>query len=221
MNRIKKYIIILGIFSLVTIMALMIPGIYFKHMDIMIINNVNKNEINLSNIYDNYNLSNLEKIEIMTNDPIQLLGHDTPSDENYTKVVDTLEKELKKIDKTLYENIFDMINTNYNNVRDFYIETMFLSSEDLDKSLVIRNISIETDTYSLYCYIDVYDNTLLSFSIIASDPFFASVAFDHSIRDEFAQYLKIESKYVEFIHEPNSLSMQIRLDYNKEEAVIN
>lgn len=219
MNSIKKYIIVLGVFTLVTVIALMIPSIYFHEMDNLIINNVSKDEINLGNIYDNYNLSNLEKIKIMMTDPIQLLGHDTPSEENYTNVIDNLGKELKKIDYTLYKNIYEKINTNYNKLRNFNIETNFLSSKDLDKSIVLRNISIEADSYGLYCLIDVYDNTLLSFTYISNETLFKDLSFD--LRENFAKYLEIPSGYVEFFNEPDSISLQITLDKNNKEMEYN
>lgn len=216
MNRILKYFIIMIIFFIITYAALVMPKIYFNNMDEMMLENISRNNISLSNIYDNYNLTTIDKINIIFSDHIQLLGHDSPNRENYEKTIAILDRELKKVDENLYKKIFAMIDLNFKNVMNFNIEIDFLSSEDLDKSLVLRYVNIETKDYNLYFFNDVYDDQLLAFSLDIHSNSFDDKIFD-GIEEKYSKYLNAPTRFVQGFCERNMLSFNIKTDkYNQE-----
>lgn len=193
-----KYIFVFFIFLLISFFIIKFPKTYFSFNDQRMLNNISKKSLNLENIYDNYNLTNDEKIDILFSDNYNNLTMlEVPTRENYEHNINNVKDELEKINPSLAVMFKENFMFNYENLNDINITKNYLSGDNY-KGLTIKNISYSDGVFYVVVLMDAYDNTIFSFSIYNSGLKNYILNFDETfenIDDDFIKYLNVNKKF--------------------------
>lgn len=190
-----KYIFVFLIFILISFLIINFPKTYFYFHDQNMLNHVSTNQLNLENIYDNYNLTNAEKLEILSSvDLTSFLMIEEPTREKYEQNIAAIKEEIKKINpylNTVFEEYFIL---NYDSLTVFNIERYYLSSDDY-RGLTLKSIYYSDDIFGINLIMDAYDNTIFGFSIINTGMKLYQLEIDDSLANidaDFKKYLNID-----------------------------
>ncbi len=193
-----KYIFVFLIFILISFLIINFPKTYFYFHDQKMLNNVSTNKLNLENIYDNYNLTNNEKLEILSSiDLTNFLMVDEPTREKYEQNITTIKDEMAKINPYLANFFEEYFLFDYNNLTAFSIEKYYLSSSDY-RGLTLKNIYYSNDIFDIELIMDAYDSTIFSLSINNIGIQKYSLKPNDSltnIGDDFRKYLNIDKNF--------------------------
>lgn len=193
-----KYIFVFFIFLLISFFIIKFPKTYFSFNDQRMLNNISKKSLNLENIYDNYNLTNDEKIDILFSDNYNNLTMlEVPTRENYEHNINNVKDELEKINPSLAAMFKENFMFEYENLNDINITKNYLSGDNY-KGLTIKNISYSDAVFYVVVLMDAYDNTIFSFSVYNSGVKNYILNFDASfetIDDDFRKYLNVNKKF--------------------------
>lgn len=163
-NKIK-YILVFLIFILISFIIITFPKIYFHFHDQNMLNHVNIKQLNLENIYDNYNLTNDEKLNILLSGYANnFLMLEYPTRESYEYNITNVKDEIGKINKSLSSIFDEYFLFNYDDLTSFNIEKIYLSSNDY-RGLTLTNIFYSNDAFEINVVMDAYDNTIFGLSI--------------------------------------------------------
>lgn len=186
-----KYVLVITIFVIVSIIIIRFPSFYFDVYDKNSTNKYQIDKINLSNNNDSYHLSNNEKIGIMMNSEGKYFSmKEEVNRKKYDQTLDAIHKELEKLDADLLKLFDEELRLDYNAIAYANFDRIYLSS-DSSNSLILRNIDYENDDYYISITMDIYDDTILRFYVYTRLD--DSLQFDDDIKiyENFKNYLDI------------------------------
>lgn len=186
-----KYVLTITIFVIISILIIIFPSFYFDLYDKNSTNKYLVDEIKLTNIYDNYHLSNNEKIEIMMkSDGKYFSMKEEVNRKKYDQTLEAVHKELEKLDANLLKFFDENLRLDYNTIAYADFNRVYLSS-DSSNSLILRNIKYENTYYYISITMDIYDDTILRFYVYTI--FDDTLQFDDDIKiyENFKKYLDI------------------------------
>lgn len=226
MMKNKKYAVVLIIFIVLTLAIIKVPSIYFASFDNKILERTDKQKINFNNIYDNYNLNNLEKIKIIAHGNQTFSHPEYASKEKFTELTNIIYDELNKINSNIGA-LYKRDLTNYNRISDFFVEKVVSSSSDFENVVNLRVVNyIIYEHFQVYAVIDAYDNTIITFSITALYGKFLNFELDDdTLIADFSSYLGVDSKYVEVYirnygdYQDMNLELSVLYDLEKEGSI--
>ncbi len=193
-----KYIFVFIIFLLISFLIINFPKIYFNLYDKKMLNTISKKELNLENIYDNYNLTNDEKIDILFSDNYSSLPMlEVPTRENYEQNINSIKDELAKINPALANIYEENFMFDYEHLSMIDITKNYLNGDNY-KGLTIKNVSYSNDVFQVYVLMDAYDNTIFSLSVYNTGIKQHKLDFATSFKNidnDFREYLNINTKF--------------------------
>lgn len=189
-----KYILVFFIFLAISFLIINFPKAYFHLHDQKMLNSVSKKSLNLENIYDNYNLTNDEKFEILfSGDYNNMQMLEVPTRENYEHNINNIKDELEKINPLLGDIYGENFMFDYRHLQDLDICKNYLNSDDYH-GLTLKNIFYSDEVFSIYVVMDAYDNTILHLNITNVGakyyPFDLKLRFEN-LENDFRKYLDV------------------------------
>ncbi|MCI9433701.1 MAG: hypothetical protein HFI86_00300 [Bacilli bacterium] len=194
-----KYILAFFIFLVISFFIINFPKAYFYLHDKKMLNSISKKSLNLENIYDNYNLTNDEKFEILFSgnyNNMQML--EVPTRENYEHNINSIKAELEKINPLLANIYEENFMFDYGYLQNFDISKNYLNSDDYH-GLTLKNVIYSNDVFSVYVVMDAYDNTIFHLNITNAGtkyyPFDIKPLFEN-LENDFRKYLNVDQNVV-------------------------
>lgn len=189
-----KYIFVFLIFIVISFLIINFPKTYFYFHDKNVLNHVSIKQLNLENIYDNYNLTNDEKLEILFSANLtHFLMVEEATREKYEQNIDVIKEEINKISPNLANVFEEYFIFNYDFLTVFNIEKYYLSSNDY-RGLTLKYIYYSNDVFGIDLVMDAYDNTIFSLSVnnIGIKEYPLNIAdYLENTADNFRKYLNI------------------------------
>ena len=189
-----KYILVFFIFLVISVFIINFPKTYFHLYDQKMLNSVSKKSLNLESIYDNYNLTNDDKFEILFSDNYNNMKMlEVPTRENYEHNINNIKDELEKINPLLGDIYEENFMFDYGHLQNFDISKNYLNSNDY-RGLTLKDIIYSNDVFSIYVMMDAYDNTIFHLNIINVGtkyyPFDIKSSFEN-LENDFRKYLNV------------------------------
>lgn len=189
-----KYILVFLSFLVISFLIINFPKAYFRLHDQKMLNSVSRKSLNLENIYDNYNLTNDEKFELLfSGDYNNMQMLEVPTRENYEHNINNIKDELEKINPLLADIYEENFMFDYEHLKNFDISKNYLNSDDY-RGLTLKDIIYSNDVFSIYVMMDAYDNTIFHLNITNVGtkyyPFDIKSPFE-SLENDFQKYLNV------------------------------
>lgn len=186
-----KYVIVIIVFVIISVIIIRFPSAYFALYDKNSTKKYQTHQVSLSNVYDNYHLSNDQKIKIMmTAEGKGFSLKEEVSKRKYNETLDEISKELEKLDVNLFKLFEEELRSDYDELLYADFNRIYISS-DSSNSLILRNINYENDNYFVSVTMDIYDNTILEFMVNTRLDYSLQYNNEIQIYDNFKKYLDI------------------------------
>lgn len=165
-NKLYTFIIV---FMLVVLIFLVLqgPNLYFQFYDKKSTQKYKIQELNLTNIYDNYHLSNKQKLDILLSEKKEeILLEEKLLAEDYKVILEDVVTELYKIDENfghlLQSYLLSSYEDNNDGIQEVFSVRSYISCNHYD-ALTIRTLYYGTSKVEIMVSMDIYDNTILNF----------------------------------------------------------
>lgn len=187
-----KYLILTLFLILFTTIILTSPHLYFLIDDQKKYQTYQINTLNLRNVYENIELSNEQKLEILEKgDTKEFVIQENIDEEEYNKIMNMITEELTKISNAAAKIFQENLQINYSELLDLEANRIYISNNNTDTISInyISFISMETE---ISIVLDSYDHTILYLSGTTQVSSFEKETEENDLQEAYTNYLKIK-----------------------------
>lgn len=178
-------VLILLLFA--TVLTLVFPKFYFSSYDYQKKQKYQINSLNLTNIYEDSNLSIDKKMELLLNeDAKRLFFQESMDKQEYEDTLQVIEAELAKIDAAVAKRFVELFCSKYDELLQVTATKIFISDADYN-SLTVSQINYDSASFNITIVLDSKKHTILLLSATYFEKF--EIALDIKEEDLTKQYL--------------------------------
>ncbi len=188
-----KYINIYILLIVFVVLIIEIPKLYFLVIDTKTKDDYKINSLNLTNLYENDNLSNEKKIKLLKDSNVKEITFvEKIDEEDYLELIEKVKEELQKIDEDSLKEFEELFNLDFKDI-DINVTRRYISNDNYD-SFSLKQINFFAPNMDVNILIDASNYTI--FGLNATYYFdleFDINKYDVEITDKYIKYLKINN----------------------------